>query len=328
MTVLELLKKEVLAVEQGNFEELALKVFFYQYKHNEFYRSLVDSWNKNPSKISKIEQIPCLPIDFFKHKKILSSQRAVERVFESSGTTQSQKSKHHLTDLNFYTKNALQIFEKQYGKLSDFHILALLPSYMEQGASSLVYMIEEFMKQSASPYNGFFLYNHLDLADKLRILQERKDRKILLIGVTFALLDFAFAYPMDLGEVIVMETGGMKGRRKEMIREEVHQTLQNQFQIKQIHSEYGMTELLSQAYSQGDGIFEMSPTMRVLLREHNDPFSLTHRRGIINVIDLANIESCAFIATQDLGELLSEKQFRVLGRADNSEQRGCNLMIS
>jgi len=199
---------------------------------------------------------------------------------------------------------------------------------LEQGASSLVYMIEEFMRQSASPESGFFLYNHMDLAEKLRILQDRKDRKILLIGVTFALLDFALAYPMNLGGVVVMETGGMKGRRKEMIRAEVHQILQEQFRIQQIHSEYGMTELLSQAYSQGEGVFEMPPTMRILLRELNDPFSLTLKRGIINVIDLANVESCAFIATQDLGELLSEKHFRVLGRADNSEQRGCNLMIS
>ncbi|GAB4127697.1 MAG: acyltransferase [Raineya sp.] len=328
MKELELLKKEILEIEQKNFEEIALKVFSYQYKYNEFYKSLVDFWHKSPTKISKLEQIPCLPIDFFKYKSILSSPRAIEKVFESSGTTQHPKSKHYITDLNFYAQNAIQIFEKYYGSLSKFHILALLPSYLEQGASSLVYMIEKFMQASASTENGFFLYNHQELAKKLNVLQLKNDRKILLIGVTFALLDFALAYPMDLSKVIIMETGGMKGRRKEMIRQEVHEILQKQFQIKQIHSEYGMTELLSQAYSQGEGIFEMPPTMRILLREYNDPFSLSPHRGLINIIDLANIESCAFLASQDVGELLSERQFRVLGRADNSEQRGCNLMIS
>lgn len=328
MQELELLKKQILETSHTHFEELAFKIFTYQYKYNEFYRLWVDLWSKKFSKPSNIEQIPCLPIEFFKYKTILSSPKSIERVFESSGTTQSQKSKHHLTDLNFYTKNAIQIFEKQYGKLSDFHILALLPSYMEQGASSLVYMVKQFIRRSCSTESGFYLYNHQDLAEKLYFLQKKKDRKILLIGVTFALLDFAFACPMDLEGLIVMETGGMKGRRKEMIREEVHEILKKQFNVEKIHSEYGMTELLSQAYSQGEGIFEMPATMRIFLREYKDPFSLTKTSGLINIIDLANIDSCSFIATQDVGELLSERHFRVLGRADNSEQRGCNLMIA
>lgn len=327
MTELELLKNEILTVKTENFEEIALKIFLYQYTHNEFYRTLVDFWVKNPLKVSKLEQIPCLPIDFFKYKTLLSSSRNIEKVFESSGTTQNPKSKHYLTDLNFYAQNAIQIFEKQYGSLSDFHILALLPSYLEQGASSLVYMVEQFMKKSASQESGFFLYNHLQLAEKLKVLQEKNDRKILLIGVTFALLDFALAYPINLSKIIVMETGGMKGRKKEMIRQEVHEILQEKFQIKAVHSEYGMTELLSQAYSQREGIFQMPNTMRVLLREYNDPFAITQGRGLINVIDLANVESCAFIATQDVGEYVDEKHFKVLGRADNSEQRGCNLML-
>lgn len=328
MAELEILKKEILATTYENFEELALKVFRYQYQYNALYRKFVDFLVKNPSKISKVTQIPCLPIEFFKYHQILSTSMPIKITFESSGTTQSQKSKHHLTDTDFYIKNALQIFERQYGKISDFHILALLPSYLERGASSLVYMVEQFIEASQSSESGFYLYNHQELAEKLQCLQEQSDRKILLIGVTFALLDFANAYPIDLSKTIVMETGGMKGRRKEMIRQEVHQILQEKWNIEQVHSEYGMTELLSQAYSKGEGIFEMPTTMRVYLRENNDPLTQSATRGLINVIDLANVASCAFIATQDVGELLSQTQFKVLGRADNSDQRGCNLMIA
>lgn len=327
MSNLEQLQKEILSLQPENFEELTFKVFWYQYQHNALYKHLVDYWTKNPLKISKITQIPCLPIEFFKYHQVTSTSKPVQRVFESSGTTQSQKSKHHIVDTSFYTQNAIQIFEQQYGKLTDFHILALLPSYLEQGASSLVFMIEQFVKASLSTESGFYLYNHQELKRKLEFLQEKNDRKILLIGVTYALLDFALSNTIDLKNVIVMETGGMKGRRKEMIREEVHQILQQQFNVKQIHSEYGMTELLSQAYSQGQGIFEMPAPMRVYLRENNDPFTTTPHRGLLNIIDLANIASCSFIATQDIGELVSPKLFKVLGRADNSDQRGCNLMI-
>jgi hypothetical protein len=327
MSNLEQLQKEILSLQPENFEELTFKVFWYQYQHNALYKHLVDYWTKNPLKISKITQIPCLPVEFFKYHQVMSTSKPIVRVFESSGTTQSQKSKHHIVDTSFYIQNAIQIFEQQYGKLTDFHILALLPSYLEQGASSLVFMIEQFMQTSQSPESGFFLYNHQELRQKLDFLQEKKDRKILLVGVTYALLDFALAEKIDLSGVIVMETGGMKGRRKEMIREEVHQILQQQFNVKHIHSEYGMTELLSQAYSQGQGIFEMPTPMRIYLRENNDPFTTTPHRGLLNIIDLANIASCSFIATQDVGELLSPTRFKVLGRADDSDQRGCNLMI-
>jgi hypothetical protein len=328
MTELESLKEEILTANSENFETLAFKVFRYQYQNNKIYRFLVDFWHKNPENIKNVEQIPCLPIEFFKEKIILSTKRGVEKIFESSGTTQSQKSKHFVTDLNFYTQNSIKIFEQAYGSLSDFHILALLPSYLEQGASSLVYMVEQFIRKSGSPESGFYLYNYQELAQKLAFLQRKNDRKILLLGVTYALLDFANAYPIDLSNAIVMETGGMKGRRKEMIRQEVHQILQEKFRLTQIHSEYGMTELLSQAYSQGEGIFKMPRTMRIFLREHNDPFATTQSRGLINVIDLANVETCSFIATQDVGEYVDEEHFKVLGRADNTEQRGCNLMIS
>jgi len=328
MKELELLKNEIINAKNEDFEKLAFKVFRYQYKHNEIYRFLVDFWHKNPETIKNIEQIPCLPIEFFKEKSIRSTHKAIEKVFESSGTTQSQKSKHYLSDLDFYTKNAIQIFENQYGNLANYHILALLPSYLEQGASSLVYMVEQFIRHSASAESGFYLYNYQELAEKLKILQEKNDRKILLIGVTFALLDFALTCPINLDKVIIMETGGMKGRRREMIRQEVHQILQEKFQVREVHSEYGMTELLSQAYSQREGVFKMPNTMRVLLREYNDPFATTKSRGLINVIDLANLETCSFIATQDVGEYVDEEHFKVLGRADNSEQRGCNLMIS
>jgi len=321
------LKQAVLSVNAENFEAVALEIFGFQLENNPIYAQFVQNLGRNPSNIKKLEQIPCLPIEFFKFYSVRSIQEPHSLVFESSGTTQIQKSVHYLSDTDLYIQNSIKLFEQVYGSLEDYHILALLPSYLEQGSSSLVFMIEEFIKASGSAYAGFYLYEYEKLMETIKLLKEKNDRKILLVGVTFALLDLAEKHEMDLSGVVVMETGGMKGRRREMIREEVHEILKKAWNVEAIHSEYGMTELLSQAYSKGEGIFEMPATMKILLRETNDPFTYTQKRGIINVIDLANIETCAFIATQDLGTILQENQFMVLGRSDNSEQRGCNLMI-
>jgi len=324
---LEYFKEHILNIKPENFEDLALEIFRFQLENNIIYKQFVKNLGVNISNIKKLEQIPCLPIEFFKFYSIRSIQEPYQIVFESSGTTLTSKSKHYLTDTNFYTQNSIRLFEQVYGSLEDYHILALLPSYLEQGASSLVFMIERFIEASKSEYAGFYLYDYEKLFQTIEIIRKNKDRKVLLVGVTFALLDLAESFSIDLSDVIVMETGGMKGRRKEMIREEVHEILQNNLQVNTVHSEYGMTELISQAYSKGQGIFEMPATMRILLREVNDPLTYTKKRGVINVIDLANIETCAFIATQDLGTILENNQFMVLGRSDNTEQRGCNLMI-
>jgi hypothetical protein len=324
-----ILKNLVLAMQESDFEEIAFLVYDFQLKNNPIFARWVSFFYENPHNIQKIEQIPCLPIEFFKYYEIRSVTKNPKVVFESSGTTQSFRSKHLLTDTFFYTQNSIQIFEKRYGKLENYHILALLPSYLERENSSLIFMVKQFMEKSASPYNAFYLHNFETLFQTIEFLKKNKDgRKILLLGVTYALLDFAEKYKgNDLSQVLVMETGGMKGRRPEMTRAEVHQILQKAFGVGKIHSEYGMTELLSQAYSTGEGVFDMPTTMRIFLRENNDPLTYTPTRGLINVIDLANIESCAFLATQDVGTLLNGNQFMVLGRADNAEQRGCNLLL-
>lgn len=324
---LEYFKEHILNIKPENFEDLALEIFRFQLENNTIYKQFVKNLGVNISNIKKLEQIPCLPIEFFKFYSVRSIQEPHQVIFESSGTTQTSKSKHYLTDTNFYTQNSIRLFEQAYGSLENYHILALLPSYLEQGASSLVFMIERFIEASKSEYAGFYLYDYEKLFKTIETIRKQNNRKILLVGVTFALLDLAENSHIDLSDVILMETGGMKGRRKEMIREEIHEILQNKLQVKAVHSEYGMTELISQAYSKGQGIFEMPATMRILLREVNDPLTYTQKRGVINVIDLANIETCAFIATQDLGTILENNQFMILGRSDNTEQRGCNLMI-
>ncbi|WP_448528928.1 acyl transferase [Raineya sp.] len=324
-----ILKNLVLSMQESDFEEIAFLIYDFQLKNNPFFARWVSFFYENPHNIKKLEQIPCLPIEFFKYYEIRSTPKSPQMVFESSGTTQSFRSKHLLTDTFFYAQNSIQIFEKQYGKLENYHILALLPSYLERGNSSLVFMVKQFMEKSASTYNSFYLNDFEKIFQTIQFLLKNNDkRKILLLGVTYALLDFAEKYKgNDFSEIIVMETGGMKGRRPEMTRAEVHRRLQSALGVGQVHSEYGMTELLSQAYSKGEGIFDMPTTMRIFLRENNDPFAYTPTRGLINVIDLANIESCAFLATQDVGTLLNENQFMVLGRADNAEQRGCNLLL-
>ena len=275
-----------------------------------------------------IEQIPFLPIGFFKTHSVLSSQKPIEITFSSSGTTGMVQSSHHVTDVSLYEQSYLQAFEQFYGKVSDYCFLALLPSYQQRSGSSLIYMVNDLIEKSTHPQSGYFLYNHDDLLHTLTDLKN-KNQPTVLIGVTYALLDFIENFDLHFPELIVMETGGMKGKRKEMVREELHEQLTRGFGVPAIHSEYGMTELLSQAYSLGEGVFQCPGWMKILVRDTNDPLTLIAqgKTGGINVIDLANVNSCAFIATQDLGKINSDGNFEVLGRFDNADIRGCNLLV-
>ncbi len=340
MSIYQNLRESVRRVTDDTFEAVALEVFRYQAFHNSIYRKYITYLRINPEKVGSLAEIPFMPIGFFKHHSILTDSPAIQTTFESSGTTGAQTSRHHVADLDWYNDISLGIFEQTYGPLTDFHLLALLPSYLERNNSSLVYMVEQFIAQTQSPVSGFFLHNVDELLITLQKLAANPDgRKVILWGVTFALLDLAELgkdlESLAVGRLIVMETGGMKGRRREMLREEVHDVLTTAFGVKTIHSEYGMTELLSQSYSKGEGIFKTSATMRILLRDINDPravFAVPQsgfRYGGINVIDLANLDSCAFIETQDLGRYASDDatEFEVIGRFDNSDVRGCNLMI-
>lgn len=324
------IRQRILHMDPSGFEALALEVFNYQAQHNELYRAFVKALGIVPSKIQKIEEIPFLPIEFFKSHKVLCRGLEPALVFESSRTTGQQASRHYVVDPAWYARVSQRIFEQFYGSLQNYHILALLPSYLERQNSSLVWMVQHFIEQSESPYSGFYLYNYEQLLaaiDRLRHLND--GRTPLLLGVTFALLEFAQLYEIDLSGFVVMETGGMKGRGEELLRETVHELLCQRFGLHLIHSEYGMTELLSQAYSPGEGIFQAPAWMRVLLREVNDPLCIdnTQRSGVVNIIDLANIDTCAFIATQDMGSLLPDGRFRITGRMDTADQRGCNLLL-
>lgn len=311
-----------------DFEEMAFQVFKHQFKNNRTYRSFCDLLFKNPSDINRIEDIPFLPIQFFKSHKVLSSETEIEKVFTSSGTTGSLTSKHHVTDLKVYEDSFKIGFKEFYGNIEDYTILALLPSYLEREGSSLIYMVEHWIKDSKKPKSGFYLNNLAELNNVLTELDD-KGEKVLLIGVSFALLDLVESYEFSLKNTVVMETGGMKGRRKELVKEELHDILKKGFGAEHIHSEYGMTELLSQAYSKGEGIFECPKWMRVLTRDTEDNLTIqkTGKTGGINIIDLANINSCSFIATQDLGKVYENKSFEILGRFDNSDIRGCNLLL-
>ncbi|MFM9908171.1 MAG: acyl transferase [Chitinophagaceae bacterium] len=310
-----------------NFKELALQIFRFQYQHNPIYRQYTDNLYTNIASIKLVEQIPFLPISFFKTQDIVCGTFEPQAIFESSGTTQTIQSHHKVKDISIYTESFLRAFEIFYGPVNEYCILALLPSYLERTNSSLVRMTDELVKKIGHPQSGFYLYNHQQLANVLKQL-ELSEQKTLLIGVTFALLDFANAFPMPLKHTIVMETGGMKGRKEEMIREEIHALLKQAFQLNEIHSEYGMTELLSQAYSKGEGVFNCPPWMKILIREEEDPLAVTaiSGKGVINIIDLANIYSCSFIATDDAGRLFNDGSFEVLGRVDYSDMRGCSLL--
>lgn len=319
--------QDIFNVNKSNFDELALKIFQYQAVANPVYKSYIENLGIDPTHVKAISKIPFLPISFFKSRQVTTGNWTAETIFESSGTTGQITSKHFVKDKEFYLKNAHYIFKHYYGDLSQYHILALLPSYLERANSSLVLMAEHFIRLTGSPYSGFYLDNYDQLLQNIREIND--DRKILLIGVSFALLDLAEKYNPDLSGVIVMETGGMKGRRREMIREELHGILKQGLNVEKIHSEYGMTELMSQAYSYDNGLFHSPEWMKIILRDVNDPFELDVRKssGGINVIDLANIDSCAFIETQDVGKMHQEGGFEVIGRFDNSDIRGCNLMV-
>ncbi|TDS54632.1 LuxE/PaaK family acyltransferase [Myroides indicus] len=310
------------------FHKLCMKVFRFQYENNRVYKQFCDLLNKTPTQVNTLEDIPFLPIEFFKIKSVLSSSDVVQTTFTSSGTTNSITSRHHVTDLLFYEASFRKGFSHFYGNIEDYVVLALLPSYLEREGSSLIYMVDDFIKSSTHRESGFYLHNYKELAQNLTRL-DQEGKNILLIGVTYALLDLIELQSFDLKNTIVMETGGMKGKRKEMIREELHQILCNGFGVSKIHSEYGMTELLSQGYSLGDGIFECPPWMDILIRDTEDSLSYIQngKTGGVNVIDLANINSCSFIATQDLGKKYDNYSFEILGRFDNSDIRGCNLMV-
>lgn len=312
---------------KDEFELVALEVFQHQFSHNKVYREFCQFLERTPNLVKTLKEIPFLPIEFFKSKNIVSDPGTPEVTFTSSGTTGTTTSKHHVTDLKIYEESFLKAFTKFYGNPSDYIFLALLPSYLERKGSSLIYMVDHLIDKSGNQESGFYLDDLDALSQKLTSL-DTEGKKVFLIGVSFALLDLIEKKQFRLQNTIVMETGGMKGRRKEMIREELHDHLKKSFGVKQIHSEYGMTELLSQAYSKGEGVFECPAWMDILIRDSEDALSYLPdgKTGGMNVIDLANINSCSFIATQDLGRIKNEK-IEILGRFDNSDVRGCNLLL-
>ncbi|MBU2062549.1 MAG: acyl transferase [Bacteroidetes bacterium] len=313
---------------QKQFEKIALKVFRHQYENNKVYNNFCKLLNTEVGRVKSIQQIPFLPIQFFKSHEVVSNNDPVQATFSSSGTTGMITSKHLVTDVSIYEESYRKGFADFYGNIEDYVVLALLPSYLERDGSSLIYMVEDLIKLSNRPESGFYLHNHDELIKNL-IALDNAGQNVILIGVTYALLDLIEKQKFQLKNTIIMETGGMKGKRKEMIREELHEQLCSGFGVTAIHSEYGMTELLSQAYSLGEGIFECPSWIQILLRDTEDALSYvgTGKTGGINVIDLANINSCSFIATQDLGKKYANNSFEVLGRFDNSDIRGCNLMV-
>lgn len=321
-------KNKIFSINNSSdFETVALQVFKFQFENNSVYRSFCDLLYKNPSDIHRVEDIPFLPIQFFKSHDVLSSQADIQKIFTSSGTTGQTTSKHLVTDLSVYEKSFEKGFENSYGNIEDYVILALLPSYLERDGSSLIYMADALIKQSKQLESGFYLNNLQALKNTLLKL-ESENKKVLLIGVSFALLDLVEYHQFRLKNTLIMETGGMKGRRKELIRNELHDILKSGFGVAEIHSEYGMTELLSQAYSKGHGIFNCPPWMNILTRDTEDALTIQQvgKTGGLNIIDLANFNSCAFIATQDLGKIHTDGSFEIIGRFDNSDIRGCNLM--
>jgi len=323
----EQLEEQVFSItDADSFKTAALAVYCFQYHNNAVYQQYSNLLKKSPENVLELDQIPFLPISFFKTHAVQAGAFQPEVIFESSGTTGSIPSRHLVKKKTVYERSFQKGFETFYGKPQEYCILGLLPSYLERGSSSLVYMVNNLIEESGHPQSGFYLYNHQQLSQTLLEL-EGKRQKTLLIGVTYALLDFAEQFPMPLQHTIIMETGGMKGRKKELVRDEVHSILKDAFKVDYIHSEYGMTELLSQAYAKANGVFTTPPWMQVLLREEDDPLSYLkgNRNGGINVIDLANIYSCSFIATEDSGRLTPEG-FTVLGRFDHAEVRGCSLM--
>jgi len=313
---------------QKQFEKIALKVFRFQYENNLVYNEFCKHLDIEKHAVKSLEQIPFLPIQFFKSHTIVSNENPIQEIFTSSGTTGMITSKHLVTDISLYEESYRKGFAQFYGNIEDYVVLALLPSYLEREGSSLIYMVKDLIELSNNAESGFYLHNHEELIEKLVAL-DSAGQNVILIGVTFALLDLIEQRKFQLKNTIIMETGGMKGKRKEMIREELHEQLCEGFGVNAIHSEYGMTELLSQAYSLGNGVFECPSWMQILIRDTEDALTYIKngKTGGINVIDLANINSCSFIATQDLGKKNPNNSFEVLGRFDNSDIRGCNLMV-
>ena len=313
---------------QKQFDKIALKVFRFQYENNLVYREFCNFLKTDVQKVKSIQQIPFLPIQFFKSHSVISNTNTPQATFTSSGTTGMNTSQHLVTDVSIYEESYRKGFSQFYGNIEDYVVLALLPSYLEREGSSLIHMVDDLIQLSNQAESGFYLHNYDELIEKL-IQLDQSGQNVILIGVTYALLDLVEKHTFQLENTIIMETGGMKGKRKEMIREELHQQLCEGFGVNSIHSEYGMTELLSQAYSLGEGIFECPSWMQILVRDTEDALSYVRegKTGGINVIDLANINSCSFIATQDLGKKYPNGSFEVLGRFDHSDIRGCNLMV-
>jgi len=310
------------------FNALALELFHLHAANNPFYRSFLEALGRTPGTVRSVEEIPCLPIGLFRNHRVLLEDLQADLHFTSSGTTGAVTSTHHVPYPELYERSFMRSFRAVYGDPAEWRILALLPAYLERTGSSLVYMTEKLIVATGDPLSGTYLYKYAELADVIR-RSEAEGKKTLLLGVTFALLDLAEQHPMPLRHTTIMETGGMKGRRPELVREELHRILKDAFQVSAIHSEYGMTELLSQAWSTGDGRYQCPPWMQVRIRDVNDPFTTlpTGRTGGIDVVDLANVASCPFISTQDLGRVHPDGSFEVLGRFDHSQVRGCNLMV-
>jgi len=323
------IKSKIFAIKtEQDFNEVAVNIFHYQAQYNKVYRRFLELINCNVPEIKSIIQIPFLPIQFFKSLDVVVEHQEVKKVFKSSGTTATGRSRHLVTDLELYETSFIKGFQFFYGDIKEYIVLALLPSYLDQGESSLVYMVDKLITLSNQPESKYCLDN-LDETRALLLQLKKQNKKVLLIGVSYALLDLIGEKEMCLNDnFLIMETGGMKGRRKELTKSELHRVLKKGFGVNKIHSEYGMTELLSQAYSQDNGVFKTPPWMRVLIRDINDPlsFQTKNKSGGINIIDLANVNSCSFIATQDLGKL-SANGFEILGRFDYSDTRGCNLLL-
>lgn len=330
---IEEIQQEIFHIrDKEHFQRLALRIFQYQFEQNAVYRKYCQLIGVAPSSVFHIREIPFLPIEFFKTHKVVSGHAEYKQYFQSSGTTGMERSTHYLKDVSLYHRSFLETFRKFYGSPEDYYILALLPGYLENKHSSLIHMVHELVHLSGHPESGFYLDNLQELSQNLHVLNQQK-KKGMLLGVSFALLELAEKHPMPLEHTVIMETGGMKGRRKEMTREELHEVLKRAFRVNQIHSEYGMAELLSQAYSTGNGLFQTPPWMNILIREYNDPYHMLEQRsakpvsGGINVIDLANMHSCAFIETKDIGRKHPDGRFEVLGRFDYTDVRGCNLLV-
>lgn len=328
------IEKKIFEADETSFESLALEIFSFQYQKNSLYQSFCNHLGIQNRSVKELSDIPFLPIRFFKTNRIVSGTFEEEIFFESSGTTGSINSRHYIKDLRLYETSFLKGIHHFYGDINKTCIIGLLPSYLEKGQSSLVYMVNNLIQKTEIKGSGFYLYETEALKEQLRY-NESVGQPTLLFGVTYALLDFAEEYPMQLQHTIVVETGGMKGRRIEMTRSQVHDILKKQWQLKAIHSEYGMTELLSQAYSAGDGLFQSSPTMKLLIRAEDDPLEVRSAKnlkkksisGAVNIIDLANLYSCSFLATDDMGILHQNGRFEIAGRLDNSDVRGCGLML-